>query len=109
MLLNIRQVQTTLKPMKTTLTSLLAAATFALASPAAAECFADYKAKRDNPLKLHYGVAEISGACTTENATDQLSRRLKTDGWVLLNVLSVFDSSGLQERQSDAGQYYLRY
>jgi hypothetical protein len=31
----------------------------AAASPVAAQCFADYKAKQDNPLRLHYGVAEL--------------------------------------------------
>ena len=32
----------------------------ALAQPAhAAGCYADYKAKQDNPLQLHYGVIEL--------------------------------------------------
>ncbi|MFT5742287.1 MAG: hypothetical protein ACI86S_000344, partial [Paracoccaceae bacterium] len=31
------------------------------------------------------------------------------DGWQLLNVLGVFDDSGLDERIESAGQYYLRY
>ena len=35
-------------------TFLAAALALALAGPAAAECYADYKAKRDEPLKLHY-------------------------------------------------------
>ena len=30
--------------------------------PAAAECYADYKAKRDDPLKLHYGVIALPDA-----------------------------------------------
>jgi hypothetical protein len=30
-------------------------------------------------------------------------------GWQLLNVLSVFDESGLEERKDSAGEYYLRY
>ncbi len=40
----------------------LAALALALAGPAAAECYADYKAKRDEPLQLHYGVARVSDA-----------------------------------------------
>ena len=32
-----------------------------LAGPAQAECYADYKAKQDDPLRLHYGVAQVSG------------------------------------------------
>ena len=95
--------------MKTTALICLTAAALALSSPAQAACFADYKAKQDNPLKLHYGVAEVRGDCTKANATQELRLRLTQGGWVLLNVLSVFDSSGLQERQSDAGQFYLRY
>ena len=95
--------------MKTSALIFVISATIALSSPAQAACFADYKAKQDNPLKLHYGVAEIQGACTKANAAAELSRRLQQGGWVLLNVLSVFDSSGLESRQSDAGQFYLRY
>ena len=95
--------------MKTSALIFVTAVTLALSTPAHAACFADYKAKQDNPLKLHYGVAEIRGACTRSNAAAELNGRLQRGGWVLLNVLSVFDSSGLQERQSDAGQFYLRY
>lgn len=82
-----------------------------IASTAAAQaaCYADYKAKQDNPLRLHYGVAEISGDCTVANAQAQLSGRLNRDGWELLNVLGVFDDAGLDERRTSAGEYYLRY
>lgn len=80
-----------------------------LASTAQADCFADYKAKRDNPLRLHYGVAQVSGDCVTSNAAAQLQGRLASDGWTLLNVLSVFDASGLNKRKASAGSYYLRY
>jgi len=89
---------------------LLSALCLGLASPAAAQdCYADYKAKQNDPLRLHYGVAAINGACQKSNAQQQLTKRLRADGWVLLNVLSVFDSSGLQGRKADAGAYYLRY
>lgn len=74
-----------------------------------AGCFADYKAKRDNPLRLHYGVAQINGACTPDNAQSQLSGRLAADGWVLLTVLSVFGDDGLAQRKDSAGSYFLRY
>ena len=79
------------------------------ASGAQAACYADYKAKQDNPLRLHYGVAEIRGDCTPERATNQLTRRLADDGWTLLNVLGVFDDAGLEERKESAGDYFLRY
>lgn len=75
----------------------------------AAGCFADYKAKQDNPLRLHYGVAQINGNCTAANATAQLQRRLGSAGWTLLNVVSVFDEDGLEQRKDSAGQNYLRF
>lgn len=79
------------------------------ASAAHAACYADYKAKRDDPLRLHYGVAEISGDCTKQAAKEELSARLDSDDWQLLNVLGVFDDAGLQERKESAGEYFLRY
>jgi hypothetical protein len=79
------------------------------ASAASADCYADYKAKRDNPLKLHYGVMQVSGACSPGAAATQISPRLAANGWTLLNVLSVFDAAGLNERKKSAGKFYLRF
>lgn len=83
----------------------------ALCAPASAQaaCYADYKAKQDNPLRLHYGVAEITGPCTVESARAALSGRLSANGWTLLNVVSVFDASGLGERKASAGPFFLRF
>jgi len=75
----------------------------------AADCFADYKAKRDNPLRLHYGVVEVAGPCNAADAQAEIAARLAQNGWTLLNIVSMFDSSGLEERQRSAGQYYLRF
>ena len=58
--------------------SLAVAATLAL--PAHAECYADYKAKQDDPLRLHYGVAEVA-ACDKGGAEAELSGRLAAAGW----------------------------
>jgi hypothetical protein len=89
------------------LTALIVA--LALAAPAAAaECYADYKAKQDNPLRLHYGVAAVS-ECSRKSAEAELRGRLAKNGWTLLNVLSVFDQSGLAERKESAGPNYLRF
>lgn len=79
------------------------------ATSAQAACFADYKAKQDDPLRLHYGVAEISGDCSVSNAESELRDRLSGNGWELLNVLAVFDNAGLEGRKGEAGEYYLRY
>lgn len=80
-----------------------------LTGAAQAACYADYKAKMDGPLRLQYGVAEITGACTRAQAETELQGRLAADGWELLEVQDVFDESGLEERRERAGEYYLRY
>ncbi|WP_253944201.1 hypothetical protein [Pseudogemmobacter hezensis] len=92
---------------KTTLAALVA---LALAGPAAAECYADYKAKKDDPLQLHYGVARVSEAnCSPGAAGAELRPRLAADGWTLLNVLTTFGPEGLNERKANAGAWFLRY
>ena len=89
----------------------LAALALTLAAPvqARAECYADYKAKQDDPLRLHYGVAQVRGACSAASVKAELQGRLAAEGWILLNVLSVFGAEGLDERKDSAGQYFLRY
>ena len=89
---------------------LLTAAALAtlMGNAVSAACYADYKAKRDAPLRLHYGVAEVS-ACSPGPAEAELRARLDAEGWTLLNVLGVFDESGLAERKESAGRFYLRF
>ena len=80
------------------------------ALPAHAACYADYKAKRDSPLRLHYGVIQIpDAACNPAGAATEITRRIATEGWTLLNVLSVFGPEGLEERKDSAGAHFLRY
>jgi len=94
----------------TLLFGLTLAAGLALTGPAAAACFADYKAKQDRPLRLHYGVAQVSdGNCSRRAAAAELAPRLASDGWTLLNVLATFGPEGLDERKASAGAYFLRY
>ncbi|SIO48392.1 hypothetical protein SAMN05444722_2531 [Rhodovulum sp. ES.010] len=78
---------------------------------AAAACYADYKAKQDNPLRLHYGVIELpDSACGSRSAAAQeIDRRIGSGGWQLLNVMSIFGADGLAERKASAGAFYLRY
>ncbi len=109
MLLNIARVRVTVLFMKRILISLACAAL--LAAPAAAQaadCFADYKAKKDNPLRLHYGVAQVS-ACDRGTAQAELKSRLAASGWTLLQIMSVFGPDGLDQRKDSAGQYFLRF
>jgi hypothetical protein len=80
------------------------------AQGAAAECYADYKAKQDNPLRLAYGVAQVSdGSCDPGAAAAELAPRLAASGWTLLKILSTFGPEGLAERQSSAGEFFLRF
>ncbi len=95
--------------MKQILSSLALAALISVGSQAvAADCYADYKAKQDNPLRLHYGVMQVSG-CDKGSARKEIEKRLRSNGWTLLNVMSVFESDGLDQRKANAGKYYLRY
>lgn len=79
----------------------------------AAGCYADYKAQRSRAgaLELHYGVMELrGGACRGPDAArSQIARRIGGDGWQLLRVMSIFDASGLNARQANAGPFFLRY
>jgi hypothetical protein len=96
--------------MKNLLLSLCTAAAILATGPAlAADCFADYKAKRDNPLRLHYGVAQVNGPCESGAAHAELSDRLAAEGWTLLNIVSVFGPEGLEQRKDSAGPNYLRF
>ncbi|MEE4119367.1 MAG: hypothetical protein V2I65_10165 [Paracoccaceae bacterium] len=81
----------------------------ALPAVASAQCYADYKAKRDAPLRLHYGVAEVSGECAPGPAAQELAPRLARQGWQLLDVVGVFGPEGLEERRADAGNFFLRF
>lgn len=88
--------------------ALILCAIFALTGTATANCFADYKAKQSDPLRLHYGVAQIS-ACNRATAESELRGRLASQGWTLLQVMSVFGQDGLDKRKQNAGQYFLRF
>lgn len=91
---------------------LLALATSVAAGPAAAACYADYKAKKDGgQLRLHYGVVELpNGACNNiGRAEQQVRRKLQAAGWELLTVVSLFDESGLDQRRESAAQFFLRF
>lgn len=79
--------------------------------PANAECYADYKAKKSNPLTFHYGVIELPNAACQDDEKMRINihNRIKGRGWSLLNVISVFGSDGLAQREQDAGKFFLRF
>lgn len=81
-----------------------------MAGTAQAECYADYKAKQDSPLRLHYGVIAVpDNACSKGAAAGVIAPRLARQGWTLLNVVSIFGPEGLAERKASAGAYYLSF
>ena len=82
-----------------------------LAAPAArATCYADYKASRDKPLRLHYGTMKVAeDSCSVKGAEGEVARRLRDAGWNLLTVVSVFGPEGLEARARDAGEFHLRF
>jgi len=91
--------------------SILVLASAVSAAPAWGACYADYKAKRENPLRLHYGVIEINDSACGDltRAAELIGRRIDKDNWTLLNVLSTFGPDGLKEREGSAGKYFLKY
>lgn len=89
---------------------LLIALALSVAAPLHAACYADYRAKKDDPLRLHYGVIDLRrDDCTLSAAQDVIPDRIAADGWDLLQVISVFDDSGLATRRADAGAFFLRF
>ncbi|MDQ2089558.1 hypothetical protein [Marimonas arenosa] len=69
--------------------TLLALGLALAAGGAQAACVVEYKAKRDNPLELFYGTAQVGGDCSVGDATDRLRKKLGQEGLTLLKVLSV--------------------
>jgi hypothetical protein len=64
----------------------------------------------DNPLRLHYGVIDLpDDACSVPAATPVIAARIGAAGWELLQVVSVFDETGLAARRADAREYFLRF
>lgn len=79
------------------------------AGAAEADCYADYKAKQDNPFKLHYGVMQLpDGDCGTR-AQSVVAARLAQGGWTLLNLVSVSSGPPTAKQKADAGENFLRY
>lgn len=87
---------------------LAALLSLALASQAGAACFVEYKAKRDNPLRLHYGIVQLDDR-SCRNPGPAVARRIAAGGWQLLTVMGVLNRNEAERRQRDAGAYYLRY
>lgn len=73
------------------LLSIFALAAFLATGTAAAACQVEYKAKRDNPLKLEFGTASLPDeACASKDAAAAaLAPQLAAKGWTLLAIVSI--------------------
>lgn len=81
-----------------------------ISSVADAACYASYKAKRGDPLKLHYGVMQLPDQqCTNEAAAQASALRLLPHGWILLNLLTVSLKIPTPTEKENAGENFLRY
>ncbi len=75
-----------------------------------AACYADYKAKQENPLKLHYGIMKLDDGKCSASATEKIvAARLLPHGWTLLNLVSVFRKLPTLQQKENAGENFLRY
>ena len=81
-----------------------------ISSVADAACYVSYKAKRGDPLKLHYGVIQLPDQqCTAEAAVQASALRLLPHGWILLNLLTVSPNIPTPTQKENAGENFLRY
>jgi len=89
----------------------LAGALLMAATAGHAACYVDYKAKQDDPLRLHYGVMEVPEAvCAAPgSAAARIAPRLARAGWQLLDVMGAFGPEGLDGRRQSAGAFFLRF
>ncbi|APX23110.1 MAG: hypothetical protein CML50_01960 [Rhodobacteraceae bacterium] len=78
---------------------------------AQADCYVEYKAKQDGPLRLHYGIARLPGGdCPPgAEAADLLRPRLAGGGWTLLNVVGLSTETPGDKKKANAGDFFLRY
>ncbi len=97
--------------MKTLIVTLsLALAATTLPNAAAADCYVEYKAKQDSPLRLHYGVLSLNGDCPGKKAAARAaSSRLEAGGWTLLNIVGLSDKTPSDKKRANAGDFYLRF
>lgn len=89
--------------MTRTLILLLALAMTTL--PASAACVVEYKAKRDNPLKLDFRTAQLpDAACASKQAAAAaLAPRLAQGGWTLLAIVSILGGGSNAQGNSGGG------
>lgn len=109
LLLNFPRPEVTLLHMRHALLPLILA--LLLPAAAQAQCYAEYKAKQDNPLRLHYGILVLdSAACPGPAAAERaVAQRLSGTGWTLLNVVGLSQAPPSDQQRANAGDFFLRF
>ncbi len=69
-------------------------------------CYVDFKAKKDNPLKLMYGVVVLNGEQCNKPAFKRIERIISSDGWKLLRVLGEISPEEYDEAIEKAHKVY---
>ena len=82
----------------------------ALATQASAQCYADFKAKKDDPWQGQYGIIELpASACGSLDAAKSYAKPvIARSGWELLQIRSIFDASEFQSRSANASVIHRR-
>ena len=75
----------------------------------AEDCFVLYKAKKDNPLKLHLGLIQINGQCASHDIEGITIQRLNSSGWKLLKIVKFTGKIEVEKMEKDLGDYFLKY
>lgn len=73
------------------------------------ECFVLYKAKKDNPLKLHLGLIQINDECASHDIEGITIQRLNSSGWKLLKIVKFTGKIEVEKMEKDLGDYFLKY
>ncbi len=76
---------------------------------ARAECYYAYKAKKENPLQLHYGIIRVDQSCSVPVNRSEIANRIVAGGWTLLVVLEPVSPDQLSTKKDEAGEFFLRY
>lgn len=83
-----------------------------MAAAGQAECFVGYKAKQDDPLRLHYGIMHVTDAPLCADAAlleGHIANRLGDAGWTLLHIVEVQQTPPTDEQREVAGDYFQRF
>lgn len=78
---------------------------------ARADCYVEYKAKKQSDgLKLHYGVLKLdTDTCESSGRKAAVEDRLAVHGWTLLRIIGTVRRSDLSTKKENAGDFFLRY